>query len=125
MSKKVLVVTDEIHIVQVVALKLRNNGFEVVTASDGLTAYELACSEMPDAVISDWQMPGLTGIELIDKLSSNQATSHIPVIILTAKGYSIEQDKSQTVNAYACLSKPFSPRELLDKLNALFVETAV
>jgi CheY-like chemotaxis protein len=65
MERKVLVVDDEIHIVHVVAIKLRNNGFEVVTAANGAEAFELACEEHRDIIVSDYQMPIMSGLELI------------------------------------------------------------
>ncbi|MHC4687451.1 MAG: response regulator, partial [Planctomycetota bacterium] len=55
-AKKVLVVDDEIHIVHVVTIKLRNNGYEVITAANGAEAFDLACSEKPDVVVTDLQM---------------------------------------------------------------------
>lgn len=111
-DKKALVVDDEFHIVQVVAIKLRNNGIEVVTADNGLDAYALACEHKPDIIISDYQMPGLTGLELIEKLRSNQETAAIPVIMLTARGFAIDDQQKEQLGIAFCLSKPFSPREV-------------
>jgi two-component system alkaline phosphatase synthesis response regulator PhoP len=67
-GKKVLVVDDEIHIVHVVAIKLRNNGFEVISAGDGQEGFKLACEEKPDIIITDFQMPIMTGLEMVEKL---------------------------------------------------------
>ena len=66
-KKKVLVVDDEIHIVHVVAIKLRNNGYEVISAENGQQGYELACEEKPDIIITDFQMPILNGLEFVQK----------------------------------------------------------
>ena len=112
-NKKVLVADDEIHIVQVVAMKLRNNGFDVITAENGKEALELACSEKPDIIITDFQMPGMTGLEMVKHLRENDDTVQIPVIMLTARGFAIEDDQKQTLNIAECLSKPFSPKEVL------------
>ena len=112
-QRKVLVVDDEFHIVQVVAIKLRNNGFEVLTAENGDVAYQLACEHKPDIVITDYQMPVLSGLELIEKLRQNPATEATPVIMLTARNFAIEEDQRQRLRISACLSKPFSPREVL------------
>ena len=89
-DKKVLVVDDEIHIVHVVAIKLRNNGFEVISASNGAEAFELACSEKPDIIVTDYQMPVMSGLEFVTKLRGNEATKGIPVILLTARSFAIE-----------------------------------
>lgn len=112
-QRKALVVDDEFHIVQVVAIKLRNNGFEVLTAENGAIAYQLACEHKPDIVITDYQMPILTGLELIEKLRQNAATADLPVVMLTAREFAIEDDLRQRLSISACLSKPFSPREVL------------
>jgi CheY-like chemotaxis protein len=112
-GKKVLVVDDEIHIVHVVAVKLRNNGFEVISAQNGGDALELARLEQPDCIVTDFQMPVMSGLELVARLRQQPATSHIPVIMLTARGFDIPGDKQAELNIAKCLSKPFSPRELL------------
>jgi two-component system alkaline phosphatase synthesis response regulator PhoP len=112
-DKKVLVVDDEFHIVQVVAIKLRNNGYEVITADNGADAFRLACEQKPDIVITDYQMPQLSGLELIEKMRSNPDTVRIPVIMLTARGFAIDDELKQKLAVSACLSKPFSPREVL------------
>ena len=67
-GKRVLVVDDEIHIVHVVAIKLRNNGYEVLSAHNGAEAFELACKHQPDIIVTDFQMPVMTGMELVEKL---------------------------------------------------------
>ena len=112
-NKKILVADDEIHIVQIVAMKLRNNGFEVVTAENGTDAYRICCEEKPDIIVTDYQMPGMTGIELVEKLRQRPEFAEIPVIILTAKEFAIEDDQKDKLGIAECLSKPFSPKELL------------
>lgn len=124
-NKKVLVADDEIHIVQVVAMKLRNNGFDVITADNGTDAYRLCCDEKPDIIVTDYQMPGLTGIELIEKIRGTAGLEHIPVIILTARGFAIEDEQKEKLNVAQCLSKPFSPKELLSHVENVLQNSAV
>ncbi len=112
-EKKVLVVDDEIHIVHVVGIKLRNNGYEVLSASNGSEAYDIASEEKPDIIVTDYQMPVMSGLELIEKLWENPETKDIPVIMLTARGFAIDQQQREQLNIADCLSKPFSPKELL------------
>jgi two-component system alkaline phosphatase synthesis response regulator PhoP len=112
-QKKALVVDDEIHIVQVVAIKLRNNGFDVRTAENGAVALECVKAEKPDIIVTDFQMPVMSGLEFIENLRSDPETVDIPVIMLTARGFAIEDEKKQRLNISNCLSKPFSPREVL------------
>lgn len=123
-DRKALVVDDEFHIVQVVAIKLRNNGFEVLTADNGADAYTLACEQKPDIVITDYQMPGLTGLELIEKLRATPETASIPVIMLTARGFAIDDQQKQKLGVSVCLSKPFSPREVLSTVEDVLRQTA-
>ena len=123
-QRKALVVDDEFHIVQVVAIKLRNNGYEVLTAENGDIAYRMACEHHPDIVITDYQMPVLSGIELIGKLRQNPATESTPVIMLTARNFSVEDDQRQTLQIAACLSKPFSPREVLQTVEDVLKQNA-
>lgn len=123
-QRRALVVDDEFHIVQVVAIKLRNNGFEVITAENGDIAYRLACEHSPDIVITDYQMPVLSGIELIEKLRQNPATEFTPVVMLTARNFSVEDDQKQTLRISACLSKPFSPREVLQTVEDVLKQNA-
>src|SRR5450432_2372294 len=88
--KKILVADDESHILHVVSLKLRNAGFTVVTACDGQEALELAISEQPDLLITDYHMPQLSGLELCKRLKQDPQTAGIPAIMLTARGYDLE-----------------------------------
>jgi two-component system, OmpR family, alkaline phosphatase synthesis response regulator PhoP len=112
-DKKILVSDDEIHILHVISIKLRNNGYEVVTAENGSMAYETACQEMPDIIVTDYQMPIMSGLEMVEKLRANPATAEIPVIMLTARSFAIEEELRERLKISACLSKPFSPKELL------------
>ena len=124
-AKKVLVVDDEIHIVHVVAIKLRNNGFEIVTAANGAEAFELVSSEKPDIIVTDFQMPVMTGLELVEKIRQDEATKDIPVILLTARNFAIEDKQKEDLQISDCLSKPFSPKELLRSIQDILHHKAV
>jgi two-component system alkaline phosphatase synthesis response regulator PhoP len=113
MSKKILVVDDEAHIVHVVSMKLRNAGFEVVTAGDGEEALETAEAERPDLLITDYHMPRMNGVELCCELRKSDSLRAIPAIMLTARGYALEPEDMERTGIRTVLSKPFSPRELL------------
>jgi two-component system, OmpR family, alkaline phosphatase synthesis response regulator PhoP len=122
MANKVLVADDEIHIIHVVAIKLRNNGYEVIAANNGAEAYDLACREKPDVVVTDYQMPLMTGIELITKLRENEQTKDIPVILLTARSFAVTQEQQESLGVSSCLSKPFSPKELLKTIQDILYQ---
>jgi len=123
-TKRILVADDEAHILHVVSLKLRNAGFEVTTAMDGEEALELCKAEPPDLLITDFQMPILSGLELCKSLRRDERTRVIPTIMLTAKGFDIESADMAEAGISEVLAKPFSPRELLEKVNHLLAGEA-
>jgi CheY-like chemotaxis protein len=114
---KILVADDETHILHVVSLKLRNAGFTVLTARDGQEALEIAQQEKPDLIITDYHMPQLSGLELCQRLKRDRATSGIPAIMLTARGYHLDPNDTEQSGILRMLSKPFSPRQLLTTVN--------
>ncbi len=124
-EKKVLVADDEIHIIHVVTIKLRNNGYEVISAENGALAFEMANEEKPDIIVTDFQMPGMTGLELVRKLRQNKTTKDIPVIMLTARGFAIEEKEKENLEISELLSKPFSPKELLRSIDDVLYQKAV
>lgn len=119
MSKRILVADDEAHILHVVSMKLRNAGYEVFTAVDGEEAVELAAAELPDLIITDYQMPIMTGLEALKELRRNEQTRGVPAIMLTARGFDIEPAEMAEAGIAAVLAKPFSPREVLEKVAEL------
>jgi CheY-like chemotaxis protein len=121
-DKRVLIVDDEIHIVHVVAIKLRNNGYEVISADNGAEAFELACTEEPDIIVTDYQMPVMTGMELVEKLRQHEKTKDTPVIMLTARSFAISKEQQEQLQISGCLSKPFSPRELLENIEDILYQ---
>jgi CheY-like chemotaxis protein len=118
-SKKILVADDEAHILHVVSMKLRNAGYEVVTAVDGEEALELCAAERPDLVITDYQMPYMDGLQLCMALRGRAETRGIPAMMLTARGFDITQAEMEAAGIRASLAKPFSPREVLRKVEEL------
>ncbi len=126
MSAKILVADDEAHILHIVSLKLRNAGYEVITAVDGEEALELCVSGKPDLIITDYQMPYMTGLEFCKEVRKCEEIKNVPAIMLTARGFDIEPGEMIEAGIAAVLAKPFSPREMLEKVNDLLgtAETA-
>ncbi|MFC1675705.1 response regulator [Planctomycetota bacterium] len=124
-DKKILIADDEIHIVRVLVIKLKNNGYDVISAENGQQAFELAQKEKPDIIVTDYQMPIMTGLELIEKLRETDQTKDIPVIMLTARSFAIEKQQEQSLRISKCLSKPFSPKELLSTVESVLCDSAV
>jgi DNA-binding response OmpR family regulator len=121
-EKTILVADDESHILSVVSLKLRNAGFRVLTARDGQEALEVAMAEHPDVLITDYQMPLLSGLELCQRLRQQNAS--VPTIMLTARGYSLEPSDTAENGILRMVSKPFSPRHLLATVQELLDRAA-
>jgi len=120
MSKgKILVVDDEIYIVHILDFSLGMEGYEVVTALDGEQALEKLQSERPDLIVLDIMMPKLDGYEVCKAIKSNSQTRHIPVILLSAKGRNVDQKMGFDVGADDYITKPFSPRKLVERINQL------
>ena len=115
----ILVVDDETHILHVVSLKLTRAGYDVITAEDGEEALELALEELPDVLITDFQMPIMTGLDLCIQMKQHEDTAHTPALMLTARGFGLDDDQIRQTNIVDVLSKPFSPREVLSRVEKL------
>ena len=113
MPSRILIVDDESHILHVLSLKLGKAGYDVLTAVDGEEGLHIAREEKPDLVITDIQMPYMTGLELSRELAMDGSTADIPVLILTARGYALSDQDLESANIRDVLSKPFSPRSLI------------
>ncbi len=116
---RILVVDDEIYIVHILDFSLGMEGYEVLTALDGEQALEKARAQHPDLVVLDIMMPKLDGYETCKMLKGDATTRDIPVILLSAKGRNVDQKIGFEVGADDYITKPFSPRKLVERINAL------
>ena len=119
MAKKVLIVDDEKDIVDLITYNLKKEGFVADSAPDGETALAKIKKGNYDLVILDLMLPGLQGIELCRILRNDTATSSLPVIMLTAKGEEVDKVVGLEMGADDYITKPFSPRELVARVNAV------
>lgn len=110
---KVLVVDDERYLTFMLSMKLTERGAQVFSASNGPEAFSLACVNVPDLIVTDYQMPLMNGLELAQKLKLHGPTSTIPVLMLTARGHAIPNAELSKTNIRQLISKPFSTREFL------------
>ena len=113
-----LVVDDTPDIIRLVHTSLRSH-FKVISADDGLKGLELAMKERPSLIVTDLMMPGIDGLELTRRLRADPTTSHIPILMLTAKGDLGDRVIGLETGVSAYVAKPFSPRELLTQARAL------
>ena len=114
MAKKILLCDDEVHILRAAEFKLKRAGYDVRCAGDGQEGWEMIQEDLPDVVVTDLQMPRMTGLELARVIRENEATRHLPVLMLSAKGFEAEHILgAKECGIIGVLAKPFSPRELL------------
>lgn len=113
---RVLVVDDEARIINFLSSKLRASNYEVLTASNGAEALEQVQAQEPDLVVLDIMLPGKDGFETLKEL---RAFSSVPVIILSAKGTNVDKIRGLGLGADDYLSKPFSPDELIARIEAV------
>ena len=121
---KILVVDDEIYIVHILDFSLGMEGYEVITALDGEQALEKARAEKPDLIVLDIMMPKLDGYETCKMLKAEADTKDIPVILLSAKGRNVDQKIGFEVGADDYITKPFSPRKLVERINAILGQSS-
>ena len=116
---RILVVDDEIYIVHILDFSLGMEGYEVITALDGEQALEKARADKPDLIVLDIMMPKLDGYETCKRLKADPETKDVPVILLSAKGRNVDQKVGFEVGADDYITKPFSPRKLVERINAI------
>ncbi|MCB1666858.1 MAG: phosphate regulon transcriptional regulator PhoB [Porticoccaceae bacterium] len=118
-DKTILIVDDETAILDMVGIALELAGFQCLKADNAQEAHGLIIDESPDLVLLDWMMPGTSGIELLRRLKRDELTAKLPVIMLTAKATEDNVVQGLDVGADDYLTKPFSPRELIARINSL------
>ena len=116
MDDKVLIVEDEQTLLETLEYRLRRQGYEVCTASDGTTAVEVARQEQPDLIVLDVMLPGLDGFEVCRILRPEMS---VPILMLTARDDEVDKVVGLEVGADDYMTKPFSMRELLARVKAL------
>lgn len=118
-ATRVLVVDDDRDIRDLVTFKLEQAGYEVRQAEDGLQGLEAVREWAPDLVVLDVMMPGLSGIDVTRELRADPATAATPVILLTAKAQEADVETGFVTGADDYVVKPFSPRELVSRVQAV------
>ncbi|MEX0877126.1 MAG: response regulator [Phycisphaerales bacterium] len=120
MSKPlILIADDESHITHIISHKLKRAGMDVLVVEDGEMAFKTTVEHRPDLIVTDLQMPYLSGIEFATQLSTNNECKDIPIILLTARGYAVEGEIEKLPSIKKLLSKPFSAKDLLADINEL------
>jgi two-component system, OmpR family, phosphate regulon response regulator PhoB len=119
MPANILVVEDEPAIQELLALNITQAGHNAIRALSVEHAQELLRSTLPDLILLDWMLPGMSGIEFARRLKSETLTKSIPIIMLTARGDEYDKVRGLEVGADDYVTKPFSPRELNARIKAV------
>ncbi len=123
MSKKILIIDDEVQFAKVVAARLESNGYEISIAHDGKDGITKARIDRPDLIIIDILMPNMNGGDAVRLLKADPRTTNIPIIFLTAILDSNKNDSGQRINVdnkfYPAIAKPFDAEKLLEKVEEL------
>ncbi len=119
MQKKILVIEDEAAIRDMIAFALESEGYQVTGVENGNEASKVISDSVPDLMLIDWMLPGVSGLELVRGFRRSAATRTVPIIMLTAR--SDENDRVDGLDSGAddYITKPFSTRELLSRISAL------
>ena len=118
--KKILIVEDEPDVVDLLTLQLRKaDGFSAIVAHDGAEGLRKARTEAPALIVLDLMLPRMSGLEVCKLLRADSLTSHIPIIMLTAKAEEVDRIVGLEFGADDYVTKPFSPRELLLRIKAI------
>jgi len=120
--KTILLADDDEDVRNVMRMRLQNLPYVLLEVADGQAALARAKSERPDLLILDWSMPAMTGIEVMVALQQDPMTAQIPVILITGKDDHVDQARGIRLGAVGYLVKPFSPQELLQKVQAALGE---
>lgn len=119
MAKKILIVEDDPSFSRAINHIIMKEGYDVITASNGMTGLRMAQEEKPDLLVLDVMLPGLDGFEICHRLRQDPATAKLPIIMLSAKGQEIDKTTGLNVGANEYLTKPVDRALLLEKITAL------
>jgi DNA-binding response OmpR family regulator len=117
-SVKVLVADDEPHLLRLVKFRLEREGYEVLTATDGEAALQVAREQQPDLCVLDVMMPKRSGFDVLRELRSDATCANMKVIMLTARAQDRDVDVGFSLGADDYITKPFSPQELRVRIGA-------
>jgi two-component system phosphate regulon response regulator PhoB len=119
----ILIVEDEAPIREMLRLALSRAGFTLMEAGDTQQAHTLIFERLPQLVLLDWMLPGMSGIEFANRLKKDDITKDIPIIMLTAKTEEADKIRGLEIGADDYVTKPFSPRELIARIKAVLRRT--
>ena len=118
-APRLLLVEDDPALAELLEFRFKGEGYAVTATPDGDEALLLAQEQVPDLVVLDWMIEGTSGIEVCRRLRRAKETAHVPIIMLTARGAEDDKIRGLETGADDFVTKPFSPRELIARVNAI------
>lgn len=124
-KKKILVVDDEEHIIELIKFNLEKEGCSVITANSGDEALKLAKEKVPDLILLDLMLPGIDGLEVCKQIRQDKNIFHIPIIMITAKSEEIDKIAGLELGADDYITKPFFVREMVARVKAILRRVSI
>lgn len=118
----ILIIEDDPAIAELIQLYGKNDGYRTIHVADGKEGLDLAFQIKPDAIVLDWMLPGMTGLEVLKAL---RKSSNIPVLMVTARSDELDKILTLEIGADDYIVKPFSPKELMARIKAILRRTAI
>lgn len=125
MAKKILIIEDDPGTSRLVDYSLKQEGYDVITSSNGLDGLRKALNESPDLVILDVMLPGLDGFEICYRLKAEPSTANLPILMFSAKAQEIDKDTGKRVGADDYLTKPSAPADIISHVANLLTKKAL
>ena len=121
MTKKILLVEDNIDLIHVLGLALELQGYEVIRTTDGKQALNMAASQLPDLVLLDITLPNMDGLEVARQIRQNPKINSIPILAATGRASLKDQEKCLQSGCDDYISKPYTQRQLISHIEKLLV----
>lgn len=119
MQSTILVIEDEPAIAELLSINLSFSGHRVLIAPDAESAQGMIQAQLPDLILLDWMLPGMSGVRFAKKLRADERTKNVPIITLTARNDEADKVEGLEVGADDYITKPFSPKELMARIKAV------
>lgn len=116
--RRILVAEDELHILLLIQRKLETAGYSIIAVSDGLVALEKAMEELPDLLLLDVMLPGMEGLDICRRVKQELGAEAPPIILISARGQQVDVETGLQAGADDYIIKPFSPRQLLERVQS-------
>ena len=122
MEKKILVIEDDPGTLRLMVYTLQHEGYQVITAANGLDGLRRALNEKPDLVVLDVMLPGIDGFEICHRLRADPQTAHLPILMLSGKSQEVDKATGLKVGADDYLTKPVAPSETASRVRTLLAQ---